>query len=503
MNSATHPPLLAMTPDPGTVATAVAAPVVALDRIVPPCVTTPLPTIIEALKRIVVLQGLTDAEFEWLATHCSERRREAGEVIFRDGDPAHVMTILVKGEIHVRRGAGGAIFIGRSGQITGKLPYSRMKTFGGQGFTTVPVWSLDIDESLFPEMLVAIPSMGKRCVGVLLDRVREITRMEQQAEKLNALGKLAGNLAHELNNPASAAQRAAGGLLEELRTYGHEKFKLGALCLEEDKLKRVRSWQEEVSETARLHTASDSAQNAAEEDRITRWLGDHQVEDIWHIAPELVESGIAVDRLEPLTSFLDAPALTVLLSQFASSLRAERMTRAMIDSTERIFDLITAIKDYSYMDQAPIQEIDVSQGLENTLVMLQSRLEHVTVIRDYAPDLPCINAYGSELNQVWMALLENALDAIDDHGTIQLKVQVSGDLLLIEVWDDGHGIEPDLTTRIFEPFFTTKAPGHGLGLGLDTVNRIIRKHRGYVTVQSSPGATCFQVRLPVQQLQAY
>jgi signal transduction histidine kinase len=468
-----------------------------------PAVPTPLPEIIQALKRVVTLQGLSDPEFEWLATHCTERRAPAGAILFRDGAPVAGMSIIVKGEIQVRRGQGGAIFIGRSGQITGKLPFSRMKTFGGQGFSTTPIWVIDIDESLFPEMLEAIPSMGKLCVGVLLDRVREVTRIEQQAEKLNALGKLAGNLAHELNNPASAAQRAAGGLLEELRTYGQEKFKLGALCLEEKKLQQVREWQRLVTETARDFKPGDGLHNADEEDRISRWLAAHGVEDIWQIAPELVESGVSISQLEPLTTYLEPPAITVLLSQFTSSLRAERMTRAMIDSTARIFDLISAIKDYSYMDQAPMQEIDVPQGLENTLIMLQSRLEHVKVVRDYAPDLPYINAYGSELNQVWMALLENALDAIEDHGTIQLKVQAVGDMLLIEVWDDGHGIELDLQTRVFEPFFTTKAPGHGLGLGLDTVNRIIRKHRGYVTVQSSPGATCFQVRLPIEPLQAY
>jgi signal transduction histidine kinase len=200
---------------------------------------------------------------------------------------------------------------------------------------------------------------------------------------------------------------------------------------------------------------------------------------------------------------LDPAATTVVLSQFASSLRAERMTEVMIDSTARTFDLIKAIKDYSYMDQAPIQETDIPRGLENTLTMLQSRLRKVEVVRDYEPELPCISAYASELNQVWTALIENALDAIQDEGRIELKASVSGDLLLVEVWDNGPGIPADIRDRIFEPFFTTKPPGRGLGLGLDVVMRIIMKHRGFVSVQSAPGATCFQVRLPLQQLQAY
>lgn len=460
--------------------------------------------IICALKRIVPLQGLTDEELEWLAAHGTERFSEAGATLFHEGEPAHSMVILLKGEIHVRRerGSPSALFIGRSGQITGLLPFSRMKTYGGHGYTAAPTWALEYHKSVFPEMLAAIPSMTNRCVGVLLDRVREVTRIEQQTEKLLALGKLAANLAHELNNPASAAQRAAAGLLEELRTYGHEKFKLGHLCLEEDKLQQIRQWQE----SARLSTRDkevSTIDQAAREDALVRWLRNHNIQDTWQISPELTELGIAPEQLDPLAALVDGPAMTVVLSQFTSSLRAEHMTEAMIDSTARIFDLIRAIKDYSYMDQAPIQEIDVRQGLENTLSMLQSRLQHVKVVRQYAHDLPCISAYGSELNQVWTALIENALDTMQDHGTIQLKVQSAGELMLIEVWDDGPGIPPEIQDRIFEPFFSTKAPGTGLGLGLDTVQRIVRKHRGYVSVQSAPGATCFQVRLPLDQLQAY
>jgi signal transduction histidine kinase len=344
--------------------------------------------------------------------------------------------------------------------------------------------------------------MGQRCVSVLLDRVREITRLEQQAEKLSALGKLAGNLAHEMNNPASAAQRAAAGLLDELRVYGQEKFKLGSLCLDERHLRQTRDWQEEIREHGRS-VSPDVAQQSLREDALQTWLRTHEVKEPWKIAPELAELGVEAQQLEPLGEFLNPESLSIVLAQFASSVRAERIAEAMLDSTARIFDLIRAIKEYSYMDQAPIQEIDVRQGIENTLTMLQSRLSQVEIERRYAADVPLISAYGSELNQVWMALLENALDAIQDNGRITIGVQVSGDMLLIEVWDNGAGIAPELQDRIFEPFFTTKAPGLGLGLGLDTALRVVRRHRGYIAVESKPGATCFQVRLPIDQLQAY
>ena len=464
-----------------------------------------VPEIVSALKKVSPLHGLEQAEYEWLATRGTEVFAESGAVVFREGEPASKMTILLQGEIYVRREHGGpaALFIGRSGQITGLLPYSRMKAYGGLGYTSAPTWGLEFDRSLFPEMVKAIPSLTERVVGILLDRVREITRMEQQSEKLNALGKLAGNLAHELNNPASAAQRSAAGILEELRVYGHERFNLGRLCLSAEHTERILAWEDQVRSEANRQGKPAETEQTRREDEIVRWLHQHEIQESWHIAPELAEFGVVPGQLESLTGYLDPGAIAVVLSQFTSSLRTERIAEAMVDSTARIFDLIRAIKDYSYMDQMPIQEVDIPQGLENTLAMLASRLRHVEVIRDYEPNLPCVSAYGRELNQVWTALIENALDAVQDKGEIKLIVRTAGDMLLVEIWDNGPGIPAELQGRIFEPFFTTKAPGSGLGLGLDVVSRIVRMHRGYVSVQSKPGSTCFQVRLPLQQVQAY
>jgi signal transduction histidine kinase len=464
---------------------------------------TPLAEIVEALRRVGTLHGLTDSELEWLATHGEEVSFHAGAPLFREGDPATKMSILLKGEVHVRRSQGGlALFVGRAGQITGLLPFSRMKTHGGQGFASTDVWGLQIDRDIFPEMMEAIPSMGQRCVSVMLDRVREMTRLEQQAEKLNALGKLAGNLAHELNNPASAAQRAASGMIEELQTYGHQKFLLGGLCLDDAHLGEIRAWRCRMEKQVKAQPANSVTQ-AQREDLLQRWLREHDVEKSWQIVPDLAELGITTANLDELAELLGGKHLEVVLSQFASSARTERMAQAMLDSTKRIFELIGAVKDYSWMDQAPIQEVDMPQSLDTTLTMLQSRLEKVKVERRYAADLPKISAYASELNQVWMALLENALDAMHDKGKITLSVQLSGEFVVVEIWDSGPGIPAEIQARIFEPFFTTKAPGSGLGLGLDTAQRIVRQHRGYIHVQSKPGETCFQVRLPIEPLQAY
>ena len=460
----------------------------------------------EALRHIAPLAGLSDEEYLWLAENGEELFVDANSTVFEQGEPADSMTILLKGEVQVQRdriGAAPVMFIGRAGQITGLLPFSRMKTWGGRGVTTAPTWAIRINRSLFPSMLAAIPSMTQRVVSILLDRSREVTRMEQQSEKLNALGKLAANLAHELNNPASAAQRAASGMLQELENFGRERFRLGSLCFQPEHVAALREWNQLLRHSLEGKPTLTPAEIAVREEALTAWLNERQIPNPGQIAPEFAEAGITPEHLATLPAFLTPESAALLLSQHASTLRTERMAEAMLDSTARIFDLIRAIKDYSYMDQAPIQDVDLGHSLDNTLAMLQSRLHHVTITREYEPNMPFISAYGSELNQVWTVLIENALDAIKNRGNITLRVRSASDLVLIEIEDDGPGIPKDLQARIFEPFFTTKAPGHGLGLGLDTAQRIVRMHRGYLTVLSIPGKTCFQVGLPLQQTGAY
>ncbi len=469
--------------------------------------------ILAALRQVKALESLAHGDLAWLAEHGTERKIEDGVLAFRGGQPVSHMTILLRGEIHVRRSGGPVMyFIGRSAHLTGKLPFSRMKTFGGDGYAVGDLWALDVEETLFPAMLAAIPKLGQLCVSTLLDRVREVTRMEQQAEKLNALGKLAANLSHELNNPASAARSAANNLWTELRNYGDQKFQLGSLCFDPETRRAYGEWVNSmrhlIGHDGRPLRA-DAMDVAAREEQFLRWLATQGIADGWRIAPVLAETQVEQSHLDELAQIVQGEALTISLGSFASALHAERMTDAIMDSTRRIFDLITAIKDYSYMDQTPIQEIDVREALDTTLAVLNSRLSVVNVRREYAADLPRVAAYGGELNQVWTALIENALDAMasrDDSTTpvLTLRTSLSGSTVLIEVCDNGPGIAPEIRSRIFEPFFTTKAVGEGLGLGLDTANRLVTKHKGQLSVESStPGETCIQVRLPVEQAGAY
>jgi signal transduction histidine kinase len=474
---------------------------------------TPVEEIAAALDRIGPLHGLTLDERLWLARHGQEIVANPGDVLFEEGAAADHMVLIIKGEIHVRRQHGGpmALFIGRAGQMTGILPFSRMKSYGGQGFAISPVWGLLVHRDNFPEMLQAVPSMGQRCVTALLDRVREVTRIEQQAEKLAALGKLAGNLAHELNNPASAAQRAAANLIETLQANRSNRFKLVKLSLSEHQIHSIHNWEEKVltRPTPLPSTAPEpgAIDYIAREESLRAWLGKIGCDGVWEMAPQLAEQGVTTADLDEYLTFLNPAEACVSLQFFARYLRSTRAAETLVNSTARIFALIGAVKDYSNMDRAPILEVDVPAGLDATLQMLRSRMEHVEIERDYEPGLPRISAYGGELNQVWTALIENALDALDDEAgkprTLRIACRMEAEMLLVEIWDTGPGIPPELQERIFEPFFTTKPPGRGLGLGLDYAMRIVRKHRGHLSVKSQPGSTCFRVRLPLDQLQAY
>lgn len=475
----------------------------------PPATPTPPEEIAAALDRIGPLHGLPLEDRLWLARHGEELVANPGDILFEEGSPAEHMVLILKGEIHVRRQHGGpmALFIGRTGQMTGVLPFSRMKGYGGQGYAVSRLWTLVVHHSLFPAMLAAIPSMTQRVVSTLLDRVREVTRIEQQAEKLSALGKLAGNLAHELNNPASAAQRAAAALVSALRSNRSNRFRLVNLCLSAQQIAAIEAWEEKILNSGEPfpHPPAEPGVLAliAREESVRAWLNEVGCEDAAEIASQLAEQGVTVAHLDELRGFLGATEIVISLQFFARYLRSARAAEALVNATARIFDFINAVQDYSNMDRAPIMEVDVPAGLDATLQMFRSRMGHVEIEREYQPGLPRISAYGGELNQVWTALIENALDALGNQGRLRLTCRLEGDLLLVEIWDTGPGIPVELQERIFEPFFTTKPPGRGLGLGLDNAMRIVRKHRGHISVRSQTGSTCFQVRLPLDQLQAY
>jgi signal transduction histidine kinase len=314
-----------------------------------------------------------------------------------------------------------------------------------------------------------------------------------------ALGKFSAGLAHELNNPAAAASRAANTLRGLLPTLQTETMRLCALGLPSEAIDCLVDYQAELlSRAAADKPVLTPIERGDREDEIASWLDEQNVENSWDIAPTFVEAGLSLPEVIEMGEKLPSESLPAVFAWFNQVLTAGTLLDTVDQSSHRISDLVKAIKEYTYMDQAPRQEIDVHQGLENTLRVMNHKLKKVRVIRQFDPTLPRIMAHGSELNQVWTNLIDNAVDAMKGEGEIKVITRCEDDFAMVEITDNGPGIPSDVLPHIFEPFFTTKDVGLGTGLGLDTVYRIIKAHNGTIEVQSKAGHTRFIVRIPVQ-----
>jgi signal transduction histidine kinase len=453
------------------------------------------------LRKISIFADLPEDQLAWLAERFEEVRIPAGEIYARPGDRLDHLVVILEGEFQMQRNdtPDWSPWIARAGQVTGVLPYSRLTHYRGTGRAVLPTRILRLHRDYFPEMLRRMPELGGRLVALMSDRIRESARLETQHEKLMALGKLSAGLAHELNNPASAARRAASGLLEALEGVRDASLKLMQHSLTKQQREAIARF--EMDATHRLPAPSSNPIEVSDrEDRLTQWLEAHGVEEAWKVAPALSESCIETDELESLVGEIGSAVLGPALNRSTKLLSIYGLVREIDNSTRRISELVAAVKEYSYLDQAPFKELDVHKGLDNTLLIFGYRLKRgFTVIRQYDPNLPPICAHGGELNQVWTNLIDNALDAMGEKGELRVRTARELEGILVEIGDNGPGVPPEIQPRIFDPFFTTKGVGDGTGLGLDTVCRIIRNHHGTIHVESKPGDTRFQVRLPLDQ----
>ena len=464
--------------------------------------TTPL---IEALRKIPVFEDLKEDQLQWFASNAEDQHFAAGDLVAAAGTPADRLIVVLAGELQGVRPTGGGVFIAAAGAITGLLPFSRMTQFPSNIRATAPTRLASLHMDHFEEMFRRIPDIQPRLIGLLTDRVREATRADQQREKLAALGKLSAGLAHELNNPASAVRRSTAGLREALSNLREANSELCREDLPDEVLEHLAEIEKDVAAEMTGSPVMDALERSDREDHVTAWLEKRGVERAWEFAPAMVEAEADDECLEKLAAQFPGKTLQYALRRVSATIEVEKILRQIESGATRISELVKAIKEYTYMDQSGDKEIDLHEGLESTLTMLHHDLKNgINVRRDYDKSLPKICAKGSELNQVWTNLIDNAIDALAEKakagkGEITIRTSRDGDSALVEIIDNGPGIPPDGKGRIFDPFFTTKPVGEGTGLGLDTVYRIVRQHHGDVRVESHPGETRFAVRLPIPQ----
>ncbi len=452
------------------------------------------------LLRVPAFADLPDDQIAWFLGHAEELRVKAGDTYFREGDPADAMFVILEGQLQGRGDVGGEtiVFLVKPGDVTGVLPFSRMKQFtvGVRAITDATV--LRFPSSLFPELVQKMPELTKRLVGLMSDRIRETTRVEQQRDRLASLGKLSAGLAHELNNPASAAKRAAGQLREILKKIRDASHELGRRDLTPAQKSEIEKL--EASFIQHNEVPLDPLALSDLEDQIDSLLRSHGQTDLWQLAADLARKNVQPEALESLFATLDAGTARAALVRIAASVEIATLLNEIESGTSRISDLVRAIKEYTYMDQTPLQNVDVVKSLETTLTIMNHKLKRgVTVERDYEPVPLLVNSFGSELNQVWTNIIDNAIDAMGGKGVLRIRTYREDNCVVVEIDDNGPGISPDIQSHIFEPFFTTKGVGEGTGLGLDTTLRIVKKHRGNIQVNSKPGDTRFQVWLPLAQ----
>jgi signal transduction histidine kinase len=319
-------------------------------------------------------------------------------------------------------------------------------------------------------------------------------------EKMASLGKLSAGMAHELNNPTAAAQSSATQLRALFQQLQNAHWKMTELNLSKEQLNSVMALDQDARESE-MHPADlDVMTRSDRELEMEEWLGKQGLEKSWELAPVLVKLGYDKSKLRLLEHDFNERQFSAVIEWLGCTHAIHSLLSEINLGTIRISEIVNALKTYTYMDQAPIQSVDLNEGLDNTLIIFKNKLKSgIRVIREYEKDLPIIQAYGSELNQVWTNIIDNAIDAIAGEGTLVLRTRVEKPWVIIEIEDNGPGIPEEIQTNIFDPFFTTKPPGEGTGLGLNiSHNIIVKKHQGQIYVTSKPGKTCFTVRLPIE-----
>ncbi len=456
------------------------------------------------LHTIEELGDVPETQLQWMIENSSVLTIQEGEVFFRPGMASVGAYIMVSGRMHIYDLVNQEmrdVTTLEPKAISGYLPFSRGTTSSVYVEATADSTVLMLPKEKFREMISQHFELTQALVHVMTNRVRNFTSLQQQNEKMMALGKLSAGLTHELNNPAAAIVRSSDTLMEHLRLQPDDFKEIMAIRMEEKEVDAVNKKLWEILERSEKPKLT-LIERTELEDQISGWLDDHQVQRAGEIAENFLEDGFTCDDLRDFKAHIPVPYLSPVFNWINSNLVTRKMVTDINEASRRISDLVQSVKNFTHMDQGKGKELtDIRDGIRNTLTMLHYRFKkgNVSLIEEYDETLPRICAMVGELNQVWTNLIDNALDAMEPAGRGQLTIRTEKerDWAKTSIIDNGPGIPADIQSRIFDPFFTTKEIGKGTGLGLDVVCRIIKQHHGSIRVQSKPGETIFVVCFPI------
>lgn len=456
---------------------------------------------VETLYQIPLFEGISDGEMEWLSANSRLIHLDRGDYFVKEHDTDVRFSVVLAGELQVTRQLHGAVtVVGTTprGITCGQLNLLNDTPAEQTIQAIVPSTLMVFEPDAFRAIFSACPKVGSRILRIAAERMAMFVSQETQQQKMAALGKLSAGLAHELNNPAAAARRGAQSLREALPELQAETIALNVCYFTRDQTEALTNLQQSLISRVRHPPTLSPLERSAREDAIGGWLDEKEISDAWEIAPVLVSVGFTLDELSELSNQVGLQYARQVITWLGHTLTVTELLDSVEQSTKRVSDLVTAFKEYTYMDRAPVvEDVDLQRGLETTLKVLNHKLKNINVVRDYDPALPRVMGNGSDLNQVWTNLIDNACDAMKGEGTLQIITRNENVFAMVEITDSGSGIPPEILPHIFSPFYTTKGVGAGTGLGLDISYRIIQQHKATVEVQSEPGQTRFIVRIPV------
>jgi signal transduction histidine kinase len=455
------------------------------------------------LRKSPLFQGLSDDELQQLMDMAETVSLRAGDILIKQGEPGDSAYVLISGDFEVQKQSGQSLIkidVRNPGDVVGEMALLSRAPRNATLIAKTDGEVLRIPQEAFEKLISSSTSAAMAVLHWVMARLTQNESLLHQQEKMAALGTMSAGLAHELNNPSAAAQRSASQLRETQSRWLTLTHQIERVAFQENQTDWLDDFIQEASHRFESPLKLATLERIDLVDQIQVWLEASGVESAWELAPAMVNFGWDSGSLEKLKNNLSPSLFSLSIQWLGTGCLMMGLLSEVLQTTERISQIVRAVKSYTYLDQAPLLEVDVHEGLENTLVIMQHKLKKgVAIKRDYSPNLPRIEAYASELNQVWTNIIDNAIDAMNGKGEIRIKTYAEDNRVIVEIIDNGPGIPEEIQSRIFEPFFTTKAPGHGTGLGLHISHDIIaNRHHGQLLVESKPGATRFKVILPKQ-----